>query len=118
MKGSESKDSGGRVVLVVVVVLETVVVLACLGSTAALTALMPAASAVIVLEKYILPYKDEIMCEVEIDTVTAVAAKDFLYAQNKTQSSTVQCGACMTIPCSVLFAYLVPKINTQTNLWP
>lgn len=52
IKGSESRDSGGSVVFVDVVVLDTAVVLACLGSTAALTALMPAASAVIVLEKY------------------------------------------------------------------
>jgi len=53
MKGSESRDSGGRVVVLVdVVVLDTAVVFICLGSTAALTALMPTASAVIVLEKY------------------------------------------------------------------
>ena len=52
MKGSESRDSGGRVVFVDVVVLETVVVFICLGSTAAATALMLASTA-IALEKYI-----------------------------------------------------------------
>jgi len=52
MKGSDSRDSGGRVVFVEVVELEIAVVLFCLGSTAALTELMPAASAVMVLEKY------------------------------------------------------------------
>ena len=103
MKGSDSKDSGGRVVFVDVVVLEIAVVLACLGSTAALTALIQAASAVIVLEKYIfcciiLGHSGKLRMMKWLQKQRRIF---FIYAQNKTQSSTVQCDACMTIPCSV-----------------